>query len=513
MIHRKNQFIFKISLGTVLLSLLSHLLHRQWNFYGQQMGHSVGLTGSQYSSQYGLILNILLAIPIVLLAASYLLFRTKEDHPWVPYLNTLVLTFSSISIIAGGGGQVELHFSIFMVVAMLAYYERIVLVLVMTVVFAVQHLAGYWIRPEIVFGSHDYPFQMVWIHVLFLLLTAGATMLSIHSAVKIRKEMEAAKQEEKDKLLGDIVNRLSAASSQIVQTAGELSANAARTTETSNQIVESMQQIATGTETQVQGSEENVRAMDEISSGVNRIAAFSSEVSDTAKQSAEQATEGNGSVQQIADQIGLIHSSVTQTDVAVKSLYERSQEISEMVNTITSVAGQTDLLALNAAIEASRAGEQGRGFAVVASEVRKLAEQSRGMAEQIAELVEKMQGDSLDSVKSIQHVKEEVQTGLTMIASARNSFEQLTKLSQQVADHVQDISATAEQISAGSEQVTATIHNLSGVASDNAVKSRSVSAQSHEQLSLIDHIHHAAALLHSSSQELELIMEKIKEDE
>jgi hypothetical protein len=39
-----------------------------------------------------------------------------------------------------------------------------------------------------------------------------------------------------------------------------------------------------------------------------------------------------------------------------------------------------------------------------------------------------------------------------------------------------------------------------------------VSTQSHEQLSLIDHIHHAAALLHSSSQELELIMEKIKED-
>jgi hypothetical protein len=307
-----------------LLSLLSHLLHRQWNIYGLHMGHSLGMTGPQYSSQYGLTLNILLSIPIVLLAASYLLFRTKKDHSWVPCLNTLVLTFSSISIIEGGGGQVELHFSIFMVVAMLACYERIVLVLVMTVIFAAQHLAGYLL--------------------------------------------------------------------------------------------------------------ESVPAMDEISSGVNRIAVFSAEVSDTAKQSAEQATEGNGSVQQIADQNGLIHSSVTQTDEAVKSLYERSQEVSEMVNTITSVAGQTDLLALNAAIEASRAGEQGRGFAVVASEVRKLAEQSKGMAEQIAELVEKMQDDSLDSVKSMRHVKEEVQAGLTMIAAARNSFDQLTKLSQQVAN-------------------------------------------------------------------------------
>jgi len=61
---------------------------------------------------------------------------------------------------------------------------------------------------------------------------------------------------------------------------------------------------------------------------------------------------------------------------SVKNVYEKSQFIGEITETITSIADRTNLLALNAAIEAARAGEAGRGFAVVAEEIRKLAEQS-----------------------------------------------------------------------------------------------------------------------------------------
>ncbi|MCI7539660.1 MAG: methyl-accepting chemotaxis protein [Veillonellaceae bacterium] len=65
---------------------------------------------------------------------------------------------------------------------------------------------------------------------------------------------------------------------------------------------------------------------------------------------------------------------------AIVELGHHSEDIQQIVGTITSIAEQTNLLSLNAAIEAARAGEHGRGFAVVADEVRKLAEQSADAA-------------------------------------------------------------------------------------------------------------------------------------
>ena len=67
---------------------------------------------------------------------------------------------------------------------------------------------------------------------------------------------------------------------------------------------------------------------------------------------------------------------------------ENSSQISRIADSISRMAGRTDVLSLNASIEAARAGEHGRGFAVVAEEVRELAGGSRSLAQDIAEQVE-----------------------------------------------------------------------------------------------------------------------------
>ncbi|WP_041255874.1 hypothetical protein [Exiguobacterium antarcticum] len=137
---RRNQLMLGISSFVVISSLIVHGLHRFTTFAD---GYQV-IRGN-VSAASPIALTLIAMLPVICLIAATVLYRMHPRSTTVPLLLTVTLTFSSMSIVAGGNGLVEYHFSIFMVLALIAYFRRVDLILISTVLFAIQHFAGFFL--------------------------------------------------------------------------------------------------------------------------------------------------------------------------------------------------------------------------------------------------------------------------------------------------------------------------------------------------------------------------------
>jgi len=138
----------------------------------------------------------------------------------------------------------------------------------------------------------------------------------------------------------------------------------------------------------------------------------------------------------------------------ITQLQAHTSQLQGMAESVSYIAGQTNLLALNAAIEAARAGEAGRGFAVVADEVRKLSMQSNDTGKNISSAVEQIVGQLEGTALRAQQlgqdekrlmddaaasVSEVIQTYQQITHALKDSQQQLASSGGQVRDEIQDV--------------------------------------------------------------------------
>ena len=193
----------------------------------------------------------------------------------------------------------------------------------------------------------------------------------------------------------------------------------------------------------------------------------------------------NSGLTAVFDTIGgmnTIREQIQETSKRIKRLGESSQEIGEITELISDITEQTNVLALNAAIQAASAGEAGRGFSVVAEEVQRLAERSGDATRQIAVLVKTIQTDTADAVVAMERSTQGVVEGARLSDNAGTALTEIDRVSRQLAELIEAISAQARQEAENATVVAQNIQHIFAVTEQTGEGTRST-AQLVRQLS------------------------------
>jgi methyl-accepting chemotaxis protein len=247
--------------------------------------------------------------------------------------------------------------------------------------------------------------------------------------------------------VGEIIEVVSSASTELEASASSLTATAERSQHMATTVAAASEEAATNVQSVAAATEE-------LSSSVNEIS------------------------RQVQESTGKASTAVTQarsTTSQVSELSKAAARIGDVVELINTIAGQTNLLALNATIEAARAGQAGRGFAVVASEVKALAEQTAKATGEIGAQISGIQSATRESVDAIRDISISIES-LSEISSA------IASAVEEQGAATQEISRNVQQAAQGTQQVSSNVVDVQRGATETGTASSQV-LSSAQQLS------------------------------
>ncbi|WP_458412090.1 methyl-accepting chemotaxis protein [Schinkia sp. CFF1] len=373
--------------------------------------------------------------------------------------------------------------------------------------------------------------------VLALFLIAGYLVISFFMSVKetvtslVDTSSEMAKgnltvktnvnSNDELRLVGDAFNHMADSFSamikksqeaveQLASSSEQLSASADETEQTSVQIASTINGVATGATEQ---SDHTTTILEMVRNTKSQVDAGGVKVTETLKQakaSTHFASEGNAAISEAIRHLGDVTRTVQFATDSIENLGKRSTEIGGIIKVITEIADQTNLLALNAAIEAARAGEQGKGFAVVAAEVKKLAEQSNTAAGQIVALIDSIQAETSETVRTMESNLTAVQGQVNIIQKGGESLKEIVRNVEETEGSVQDLHQILLSLGENADEVLQSTQVVVSIIEDTAASAEEVAASAEEQSATVEEISASSQALAKLAEDLRNEIRKFK---
>lgn len=295
--------------------------------------------------------------------------------------------------------------------------------------------------------------------------------------------------------LRELIGQMTHTSEQVASSSEELTAGAHQAAQAAMNVAETVVQVANGMDKQlgsIDGAKQNV---DEAFGDITKMTEEAKNAAEDSLRTKEAAQHGEKLMQGAMKRMEQIETSVMSSANVVKKLGENSQQIGQIVESISAIADQTNLLALNAAIEAARAGEAGRGFSVVAEEVRKLAEQSQTSAEEIKKRISVIQDDTADAVVAMEDGTNEVKEGTAAIREVGEKFTEIMEMVSGIEQKMQGISSSVDKVSNNTNNIVAAVDDIDDISRRTAEHTQTISAAAEEQSASSEEIASASQAL------------------
>lgn len=310
--------------------------------------------------------------------------------------------------------------------------------------------------------------------------------------------------------LRQVIRNIHINSDKVAHSSEILRTGAEQTSKSIEQVSATIQNVAYGALSQTNQLKESSEAVSRLYEGNQTLLCGINGILDTSKNASLSADIGNEKIKNLIQQIDIIEEKVSSAQSVTITLDSRTDQIRKILDSIASIATQTNLLSLNAAIEAARAGEHGKGFAVVAEEIRKLADASAYSAKEITGMLVEIQEQIHSVAENMQAGVSEVKEGSRIAKDAGDAFNDIAGNNKKVELQVSEANKQIGEITHQVQKVEEMSKSIWAIAEQSSVGSQDVAASMEEQSASIEEIFSSATELSDMAAELTDMVSRFK---
>lgn len=412
-------------------------------------------------------LSLLIGLPLAIIPTIFILSK-----PGLFITRSIV----AISLMAFMGlhihqanGMTELHFGIFVLLAILLSYTDWKVIIIAALTIAIHHLSFHFFQ-ELAWGPICFTqpnLNIVFLHALYVIVEAGMLSylavimnkiiksgaqlsITVEDVTKVDGEINLVLAQEINdtgisKTLKDMLSQLHTTLTHIREQVSSISASALS-------IAQGNSEIATQSELQLLSLQKAVNSIEVLTQTVQKNTDNILKAHELMLMTAKDAEKGGVVVSEVIDKM--------------KSINESSYKITDITSVIDSIAFQTNILALNATIEAARAGIHGRSFAVVANEVRNLAQRSAQAAKEIKDLIHSSVIEVEEGNQLVKNAGESINSIVSSINSVKDIMQEISEASKIQTKEIQDTNTLLHHMQDSNQQHDQLIMTTASLAGD-----------------------------------------------